>query len=256
MVNFFIKNIACLFFLLLLSQGGYSKCVSFNTLNYDEIKFSKINYFNLQGNNESLEQEISQMNDNYYKDYILGYSYLIGKNKLKNYTLAEQYLTKSALYCFSPAHYSLGYLYYIENNFEEARKWFLSAKELGDNLAAHQLAIIYKKENNSEKMLENLYFSESHGFTPSITELGVTYYDGIFVKKDSKKAFEYFERAALKNDPLAQNNLGWMYEHGEGTEINIEKAEYWYRIASENGFELATKNLNKLNNTSENKISF
>lgn len=47
-----------------------------------------------------------------------------------------------------------------------------------------------------------------------------------------------------------------MYEHGEGTEINIEKAEYWHRIASENGFELAPKNLNKLNNTSENKISF
>lgn len=105
-------------------------------------------------------------------------------------------------------------------------------------------------------MMENLLFAESNGFTPSITELGVIYYDGTLVEKDLQKAFEYFKRSALKNDPLAQNNLGWMYEHGEGTEINIEKAEYWYRIASENGFELATKNLNKLNNTSENKISF
>lgn len=49
------------------------------------------------------------------------------------------------------------------------------------------------------------------------------------------------------NDSLAQNNLGWMYEHGEGTDKNLERAKYWYKISSENGFELASENLMRFN---------
>lgn len=47
-------------------------------------------------------------------------------------------------------------------------------------------------------MMENLLFADSNSFTPSITELGVIYYDGTLVKKDLQKAFDYFERAAKK----------------------------------------------------------
>jgi len=125
-------------------------------------------------------------------------------------------LKKSAKYCFSPAHYSLGYLYHIAGELEDSKKWFLSAQNLGDSLAAYQLGLIYKKENNTEKMLESLELSARNDFTPSITELGVQFYDGDLVKRDFIKAFKYFEKAAFKNDSLAQNNLGWMYEKGEG----------------------------------------
>ncbi|MFW2172085.1 tetratricopeptide repeat protein [Acinetobacter guillouiae] len=241
-------------FFLIWSNILYAKCIKVDDLN--EKKIIIMSLYSLQGNQNKIDEDIQKMKDGYYVDYYYGYSYLIGKDRLKNYELAEFYLNKSANYCFSPAHYSLGYLYYLQGDLISAKKWFISAKELGDNLAAHLLGTIYKNEKETEKMMENLLFAESNGFTPSITELGVIYYDGTLVEKDLQKAFEYFKRSALKNDPLAQNNLGWMYEHGEGTERNIEKAEYWYRIASENGFELATKNLNKLNNTSENKILF
>ncbi|WP_315077169.1 tetratricopeptide repeat protein [Acinetobacter guillouiae] len=241
-------------FFLMWSNILYAKCIKVDDLN--EKKIIIISLYSLQGNQNKIDEDIQKMKGGYYVDYYYGYSYLIGKDRLKNYELAEFYLNKSANYCFSPAHYSLGYLYYLQGDLISAKKWFISAKELGDNLAAHLLGTIYKNEKETEKMMENLLFAESNGFTPSITELGVIYYDGTLVEKDLQKAFDYFERAAKKNDPLAQNNLGWMYEHGEGTEINIEKAEYWYRIAFENGFELAAKNLNKLNNTSENKILF
>ncbi|MCH4243162.1 tetratricopeptide repeat protein [Acinetobacter gerneri] len=96
-------------------------------------------------------------------------------------------------------------------------------------------------------MLENLSFSENNDFTPSITEFGVQYYDGVLLNRDFNKAFIYFERAALRNDPLAQNNLGWMYEHGEGTEKDINKAKYWYQLAAAQGHIKAINNLKLLN---------
>ena len=154
-------------------------------------KYFDINYSVLRGDYKVVDSELHNLDD-YYSNYSKGYVYLLGRNKIKNYELAEQFLKKSAKYCFSPAHYSLGYMYYIKNDLAQAKIWFESAKALGDNLAAHQMEIIYKKENNSEKMLENLLFADSNGFTPSITELGVVYYDGALVKKDLKKAFDYF----------------------------------------------------------------
>lgn len=92
---------------------------------------------------------------------------------------------------------------------------------MGDNLASHQLALIYKDEGNKSKMMEYLLYAEKNDFLPSITELGVQFYDGILISKDLDKAFFYFEKAAMKNDSLAQNNIGWMYEHGEGTSKNL-----------------------------------
>ncbi|MFW1766613.1 tetratricopeptide repeat protein [Acinetobacter bereziniae] len=233
-------------FFLFWSSFLNAQCINIDGL--DKNKIMEMSLYSLQGNENKIEKNIENMKDGYYVNYYYGYSYLIGKNRLKDYELARFYLSKSANYCFSPAHYSLGYLYYLQGDLSNAKKWFISARNLGDNLAAHQLGTIYKNEKDTGKMLENLLFADSNGFTPSITELGVIYYDGTLVKKDLKKAFDYFERAAKKNDPLAQNNLGWMYEHAEGTEKNIGKSEYWYQIASENDFNLATENLKRLKN--------
>lgn len=77
--------------------------------------------------------------------------------------------------------------------------------------------------------------------------MGVQYYDGKIINKDLIKAFKYFEKAALRNDPLAQNNVGWMYENGEGgVNVNKEKALYWYRKAYDNGFSGAYENYSRL----------
>lgn len=231
-----------------------ANCIKNDDLNDKELMLMSL--YSLQGNQKEIDKKINKMKKNYYLYYYHGYSYLIGKNRLKDYDLAKNYLLKSAKYCFSPAHYSLGYLYYIEGNIDEAKKWFISSINLGDNLAAHQLALILKEEKNTHEMLKNLNIAISNDFLPSITELGVQYYDGNLIERDVNEAFKYFYKAAEMNDPLAQNNLGWMYEHGEGTLKDLIKAEKWYLIAAENGFELAIENLNRLNNSSNSKVSF
>jgi TPR repeat protein len=45
---------------------------------------------------------------------------------------------------------------------------------------------------------------------------------------------------------MAQYNLGWCYEHGEGVEKNIEEAKKWYQLASDQGLERAQARLEKL----------
>lgn len=244
-MSYEINKIIFLIFSLTFCQHSYSKCIPIS-FESDNSVYKRISYYSLQGDTKKVEKELNNLLNEYDKDYAIGYSYLIGRNNLKNYDLAEKYLKNSARYCFSPAHYSLGYLYYIKELTEESKKWLFSAKNLGDNLAAHQLGLIYKNENNSKEMLENLKFADTNNFVPSVTELGVQFYDGILVDKNLYQAFKYFEKAAFKNDPLAQNNLGWMYEHGEGVSKDITKAEKWYRISTENGFELATENLKRL----------
>ena len=51
------------------------------------------------------------------------------------------------------------------------------------------------------------------------------------VEIDDDKARNYWEQAAEKGDVRAPYNLGWLYEHGEGVDINYETALDYYRQA-------------------------
>ena len=51
-------------------------------------------------------------------------------------------------------------------------------------------------------------------------------------EKQYKKAFEYYKKAAKKDDAYAQYSLGFMFEHGQGVEKNINKAKEWYEKAA------------------------
>ena len=63
-------------------------------------------------------------------------------------------------------------------------------------------------------------------------ELGMSYLKGDGVDKDEKKAFELFEKAALKGDNNAQYQLALCYQHGKGTNKDFVKAYAWLKIAS------------------------
>lgn len=54
-------------------------------------------------------------------------------------------------------------------------------------------------------------------------------------KKDYKKAFLFFERAANGGDINAMNKLGLMYYKGQGTKKDYQKAKYWFEKAEAKG---------------------
>jgi len=78
--------------------------------------------------------------------------------------------------------------------------------------------------------------------------LGVMYHNGHFVKIDKNRAKWYFLLALeilplQDNDPEAQTDLGYIYDHGYGVEPDKFKAVYYYKRAAAKGFARALCNL-------------
>ena len=62
-------------------------------------------------------------------------------------------------------------------------------------------------------------------------------------QKSYKKAFEFYEKAALQGYIIAQNSLGLAYEWGQGVDANNQQAMYWYSKAAKQGFAQSQNNL-------------
>ena len=62
-------------------------------------------------------------------------------------------------------------------------------------------------------------------------------------KADYNEAINWYREAAENEDPLAQNNLGWMYQQGLGVEQSLEISAYWCEEAAKQGYEIAQYNL-------------
>ncbi len=54
-------------------------------------------------------------------------------------------------------------------------------------------------------------------------------------QRDLEAAFRTYLKAAKRGHPGAQNRLGWMYERGEGVEVDYAQAAEWHRRAAEQG---------------------
>lgn len=139
--------------------------------------------------------------------------------------------------------------------------------EAGDAEAQYRIAHDYIRKNDWANAVPWLEKAAAQGHGKAQNNLGVAYVQGLGVAKDNAKAcelfksayqqlkdaktadnlgmclderhtasgyaeaFEYFQIAAEKGDSHAQNALAQMYEKGEGTKMDKEKAIYWYRQA-------------------------
>ena len=60
---------------------------------------------------------------------------------------------------------------------------------------------------------------------------------------DYNQAFKLFQLLAQQGDALAQNNLGVMYENGQGVAQNHQQAFTWFQRAANQGDDDAQYNL-------------
>ena len=74
-------------------------------------------------------------------------------------------------------------------------------------------------------------------------ELGEIYYEGQGVKRDYKKAFEWFQKAAEQGNAQAQYNLSLMYAKGRGVPKDEFKTVLWCQKSAEQGNAQAQYNL-------------
>src|SRR5438034_670256 len=79
------------------------------------------------------------------------------------------------------------------------------------------------------------YFEKIKNYAMGQIQVGHCYDYGIGVKKDSKMAFCWYEKAANNGNIIAMYNLGLFYNKGFGVEKDIDKSIYWYKKSAEQG---------------------
>lgn len=65
--------------------------------------------------------------------------------------------------------------------------------------------------------------------------IGSCYSNGVGVKKDEKKAVDWWRKAAEQGHAISQGLLGHSYQEGVGVTKNPSQAVYWYRKSAEQG---------------------
>ncbi len=136
---------------------------------------------------------------------------------------------KSAKQGCTEAMYSLGVCYElgkgIRRNYYQAVQWYIRTDHnISEDLMNHPDPIVDSIQDTIYKYLDSEEFAE--------------YADEIFdIEDDEDDSFEVDKKAAWCGDAEAQNRLGHRYFYGNGTEIDIVQAVYWYRESAKGGCE-------------------
>ena len=92
----------------------------------------------------------------------------------------------------------------------------------------------YQKGDYATALREWKLLAEQ-GNASAQNNLGVMYENGEGVARDDKTAAEWYTRAAEQGNADAQNNLGVMYDNGKGVPQDDKVAAQWYTRAAEQG---------------------
>ncbi|QGJ71532.1 Hypothetical protein PBC10988_32390 [Planctomycetales bacterium 10988] len=140
---------------------------------------------------------------------------------------------------FCAAQQNLGLYYYHlggEENLEEAFRWFSLGAKAGFAPSQYSLSGMYKQgsgvEQNYEEALKWLQASADQNFDQAFTQLGCYYASGEeLFEQDFQQAHKCFLKAGELGDRKAYFYLSHMYEHGQGVEKDLEKADYYYDLS-------------------------
>jgi TPR repeat protein len=98
---------------------------------------------------------------------------------------------------------------------------------------------------------ELLQSAAAAGSAVAMNNLGTLYEKGEGVPKDAAEARLWFEKAATRGLPIAMSNLGWLYQNGNGVAQDYAAAKGWYERAAGLGNAVAMLNLGWLYGTSK-----
>jgi TPR repeat protein len=98
----------------------------------------------------------------------------------------------------------------------------------------------------ADNSIEAIRKAAEQGDAVAQTNLGWAYEKGDGVPRDMKEAARFYRLATEQGNAHAQNNLGWAYQRGEGVPQDKKEAARLYRLAAEQGHALAQNNLGVL----------
>ena len=171
----------------------------------------------------------------------LGYCYQKGLGIAANPELAYSWFKTAATAAYGPALVHLGDCYRYGDgtalDYQKAYESYRSAAELNEPSGAFNLAVAYSEGMGAE-MSETEAFkwmkkAADENLALAQIQLGLYLQRGYGIDKaDPQLALEYFQKAALLDEPLAMLQSAKCYMEGTGTEKNPEKAKYWLAKAA------------------------
>jgi len=163
--------------------------------------------------------------------------------------MAIRYYRMAADIGYSEAMVNLGVMYYegvgvgVDRNV--AFGYYKMAAEKANASALNDLGVMYFEAVPPDYISAARFFKQSAdlGFVNGQINLANMYYEGYGTPKHYPTAFNYYQLAVDKQDPLAMNLLGEMYLNGQGVKQDYLQAYRLYSQAAEKGFKEAMKNL-------------
>ena len=149
------------------------------------------------------------------------------------------YLKKSAEGGYGRSANKLGNIYYNEENYREAIRWYCKAAELNDSWGNINLGNMYRDgkgvTQNYEDAVKWYIKAAELGNSDATNQLGIRYSQGQGVERDNVKAVYWYRRAAEAGNEWGMYNLAGKYKDGEGVTQNFEEAITLYRKSAELG---------------------
>ena len=127
---------------------------------------------------------------------------------------------------------------FVKKDTDKAIYWYKKAIKNNSNNARYNLANIYLDglNNTPQKIKEaiSIYLKAAEqGDDDSKVALGNIYMDDTYGLKDVEKAFYWLNAAASNGNTYGQTGLASCYRYGIGTDIDYEKALYWYQLSAD-----------------------
>ncbi|EGB06082.1 hypothetical protein AURANDRAFT_29896, partial [Aureococcus anophagefferens] len=146
-----------------------------------------------------------------------------------------------AISCLGDAYHD-GWLGLVKSDKKAAKIW-KRAVELGNVYAMRNLGTLYRDGSGvklDKKKAERLYrMAADRGIAVAQTSIGLF----LESEKRHEEAFRYFALAADQGHIGAEFCLGCSYMDGDGTEVDLGMARYWFERAAAKGSEEATEGL-------------
>src|ERR1043165_8604559 len=109
------------------------------------------------------------------------------------------------------------------------------------------MSMIKAEYSDDKNNVKDLYRAAENGNIDAQYNLGYLYEKGEGTEKDLEKAFYWYQKAAENGNLNAKYNLGYLYENGEGIERNLMEPEFKSNISDE-GLNMSHKNCFKCSN--------
>ncbi|MDY6485710.1 tetratricopeptide repeat protein [Acinetobacter faecalis] len=129
---------------------------------------------------------------------------------------------------------------------QQGLMWINKAAQQNDVRALALLASINGK--SPSEVVQFVMSRAKAGEAEAQYMLGKYYFEGVGdLGKDYQKSLEWFAAAAKQRHPMGIYEMGHMYDHGHGVDINKQLAKSWYEKALKLGVDQAQIALNRLN---------